>query len=323
MTAPEHGGHALRSRVGDEGRGAMLVDYLAQRFRYLTATQWRAEIAARRVLVGGATATQASRLRPGDEVMWLRDVVEPWVDDRIDVLHEDADLLVVHKPAHLPMHADGPFVRSTLVQLLRDRRREPGLGLVHRLDRETSGVAVMARTQAARKALQAQFEAGTVAKRYVAVVHGQPPTAWQVEAPIGHASHGEITLRRSCADDAKAPKPAATRFACLSTGGGRSLVRCWPQTGRTHQIRVHLAHSGHPIVGDKIYGQPDSVYLAFIAAVKASGDPRTVPDCHPHRHLLHADELAFRHPTTGRDVTFGCAAPNEFDAWLADPPPAR
>lgn len=313
---------ALRSRVGVDGRGVLLVEYLAQRFRYQTAAQWRAEVEARRVLVGGAIAAATTMLRIGDEVTWLRQVVEPWVDDRIGILHEDADLLVVQKPAHLPMHADGPFVRSTLVQLLRDRRREPGLGLVHRLDRETSGVAVLARTPAARKALQAMFEAGAVAKRYLAVVHGAAPDQWLVDAPIGHAATGEVTLRRSCAADAVQPKPATTRFQRLAVGGGRSLVRCWPQSGRTHQIRAHLEHSGHPIVGDKIYGQPDAVYLAFVAAVKASGDPRTAPGCHPHRHLLHADELAFRHPTSGADVAFGCPAPAEFADWLSATPPA-
>ncbi|MBM3973398.1 MAG: RluA family pseudouridine synthase [Planctomycetes bacterium] len=314
---------ALRSRVGVDGRDVPVVDYLAQRFRYQTVSQWRDEIAARRVLVGDDIAATTTRLRPGDTVTWLRQVVEPWVDDRIDVLHEDADLLVVHKPAHLPMHADGPFVNSTLVQLLRDRRREPGLGLVHRLDRETSGVAVLARTPAARKAMQAMFEAGAVAKRYVAVVHGAAPDAWLIDAPIGRAAGSEVTLRRTCGADAEAPKSAATRCRRLTAGGGRSLVQCWPQTGRTHQIRVHLAHSGHPIVGDKIYGQPDAVYLAFVAAVKASGDPRTASGCQPHRHLLHADELAFRHPTTGRDEAFRCPAPDEFAKWLADAPPAR
>lgn len=323
MASEQPSERALRSRVGAEGRGALLVDYLARRFRYQTAAQWRAEIDARRVLVSGAIATATTPLRTGDVVTWLRQVVEPWVDDHIELLHEDADLLVVRKPAHLPMHADGPFVHSTLVELLRDRRREPGLGLVHRLDRETSGVAVLARTLAARKAMQAMFEAGAVAKRYLAVVHGEAPDAWVVDAPIGHAAHSEVTLRRSCAADALAPKPAATRCRRLAAGGGRSLVQCWPQTGRTHQIRVHLAHSGHPIVGDKIYGQPDAVYLAFVAAVKASGDPRTAPGCHPHRHLLHADELAFRHPTSGRDVAFACPAPAEFAAWLADAPPPR
>ena len=119
-----------------------------------------------------------------------------------------------------------------------------------------------------------------------------------------------------------AAKPARTDFERLAVGAGRSLVGASPATGRTHQIRVHLAHSGHAIVGDKIYGQPDARYLAFVAAVKASGDPRAVPGFHPNRHLLHAAALAFRHPTRDERVQFECPPPAEFAAWLADPPPA-
>lgn len=322
MLPPAEGERPLRSRVGAEGRGLSLDGYLAQRFRYHDLAQWRAEIRAGRVLVGGEAATAERRLRAGDEVTWLRRVTEPWVDDRILVLHEDDDVLAVAKPAHLPMHADGPFVRSTLVQLLRDRRNEPELGLVHRLDRETSGVALLARTVAARKALQAQFEAGAVTKRYVAVVVGEPPQAWSVAAPIGHARGSEVSLRRSCADDAVEPKAACTRFTRLAVGAGHSLVQAEPETGRTHQIRVHLAHSGHPIVGDKIYGQPDARYLAFVAAVKASGDPRAVPGFHPNRHLLHAAGLTVRHPRHGGLLPLESAMPAEFAAWLAERPPA-
>jgi 23S rRNA pseudouridine1911/1915/1917 synthase len=307
----------LRTRVGQQAAGQAVDGYLAGRFRYLDHAGWLAEIAAGRVLVDGQRASPQQRLRLGQELCYLRVQQEPWVDDRIRVVHEDAAVLAVAKPAHLPMHADGPFVRSTLVQLLRDRRREPDLGLVHRLDRETSGIALLARTDAARKQLQAQFEAGEVAKEYLAIVAGECPDAWTVDAPIGHANDSRITLRRSCAPGAVAPKAATTRFERVRTAYGRSLVRAWPATGRTHQIRVHLAHSGHPILGDKIYGQDDSRYLDFVAAVKRTGDPRACArDGEPDRHLLHAVALRCEHPTQGGTLALACPPDAEFLRWI-------
>ncbi len=313
---------ALRSRVPAHADGSTLIDYLLQRFRYHDRSAWLAEIAAGRLLVDGRVATAAGRLGSGSEITWLKMHKEPIVDDNIAIVHSDAAVVVAEKPAHLPMHADGPFVRNTFIHILRTLVGDPDLHLVHRLDRETSGLCVVARSPA-RRALQEQFAARTVHKAYLAVVRGRVEADFAVDQPIGRATASAIALRRAAGEHAHAPRPARTAFEVLGRGVTRTLLRCVPETGRTHQIRVHLESAGLPLLGDKLYGQSDEDYLAFVARVKAGGDARDVPAGEPDRQLLHASELAFDHPGTGERLSFSSAPPASFRTWLeaADPEP--
>lgn len=306
----------LRSRVAADADGSSLLDYLVARFPYHDRERWQQEVAAGRVVLAGVRASGSERVRTGDTLAYHKIHREPWVDDHIPVLHEDAALLVVDKPAHLPMHADGPFVKATLVALLRARTGEQQLSLVHRLDRETSGVCVLARTAAARAALHEQFERGAVAKAYLAVVRGAVAGDFEVAAPIGRARDSRIALRRATGSAALDPRPARTRFVLVERTTGCSLLRCEPHTGRTHQIRVHLESAGHPILGDKLYGHPDDHYLAFVQSVKRSGDPRAATTAGPDRQLLHASSLTFVHPGSGTRVSFAAPLPALFEDWL-------
>jgi 23S rRNA pseudouridine1911/1915/1917 synthase len=307
---------ALASSVPSHADGALLLDYLCARFPYLARERWRDEIAGGNVLVSGERAQATRRLRRGDVVSYLRPDPEPWVDDRVPTLYEDAALLAVDKPAHLPMHADGPFRRSTLVHLLQSRRAEPALGPCHRLDRETSGVALFARRPDVRRILQRDFEAGAVAKTYLAVVRGAVAADFTVDAPVGHAVGSKVALRRACGTGCADPKPASTRFDVVRRGEKNTLLRATPATGRTHQIRAHLEHAGHPIVGDKLYGRRDDDFLAFVALAKRTGDARNWRDGGPDRQLLHAESLAFRHPSDGRPCTVTSPMPTSFEEWL-------
>ncbi|MFN6147239.1 MAG: RluA family pseudouridine synthase [Planctomycetota bacterium] len=307
---------ALTSAVPSHADGAQLLDYLCARFAYLPRDRWRDEIANGNVLVAGAKADATTRLRRGMDVTYLRPDPEPWVDDRIATLYEDAAVLVVDKPAHLPMHADGPFRQSTLVHLLQTRRAEPALGPCHRLDRETSGVVLLARNPLVRQSLQREFAAGAVTKTYLVLVRGVVAEDFLVDAPIGHAVGSAVTLRRSCAASCVDGKPARTRFGVVRKGARNTLLRAIPATGRTHQIRAHLEHAGFPVVGDKLYGRPDEDYLAFIATAKRTGDARAWQDGGPDRHLLHAESLTFRHPDDGLPRTVAAPMPQLFDDWL-------
>lgn len=309
----------IGSKVPGHADGALLLDYLSARFRYHTRDRWQQEIDAGCVLVESARATAATRLRRGQRVAYLRPDPEPWVDDRVTTLFEDAYVLAVDKPAHLPMHADGPFRRSTLVRLLQTRRQEPDLGPCHRLDRETSGVVLLARRHDCRQFLQREFEAGAVAKSYLAVVRGVVAADFEVDAPIGHAVASAVTLRRACGPACRDGKPARTRFEVVQQGRVNTLLRARPATGRTHQIRAHLEHAGHAIVGDKLYGRRDEDYLAFIAAAKKSGDARAWRDGGPLRQLLHAESLTFRHPATLAEQTIEAPMPDVFGEWLDGP----
>lgn len=306
----------LRSTVPFAAAGSTLLDYLAARFRYLDRDGWQVELASGRVLLDGAAARADAVLRAGSRLQWRRPGVEPYAGEQPVVLHQDEALVVVDKPAHLPMHADGPFVHATLVQRLRQSLRAPQLMLVHRLDRETSGVCVLARTAAARADLLRQFAAGGIGKVYHAVVRGRVEADFSVALPIGRARNSRIALRRTTDADAVDPRPATTRFAVVARGPAATLLRCEPTTGRTHQIRVHLESAGHPVLGDKLYGRPDADYLAFVQRVKASGDARQVPPGEPDRQLLHASELCLLHPATGARCVFSAPLPAPFRAWL-------
>ncbi|HZN39097.1 MAG TPA: RluA family pseudouridine synthase [Planctomycetota bacterium] len=307
---------ALRSRVPAHADGATLLDYLLQRFPYHDRATWLGEIAGGRLLVGERAGRAEHVLRRGAVVTYLKEHREPIVDADIRVMHDDDAIVVAEKPAHLPMHADGPFVRNTFIHVLRTTLASPALQLVHRLDRETSGLCVVPRTRAARIALQDQFRTGTVQKTYVAVVHGRVERDFACEQPIGLAASSAIALRRTALPEAIEPRPACTRFEVLKRGEARTMLRCVPKTGRTHQIRVHLEAAGFPLLGDKLYGRSDADYLAFVASVKAGGDARDVPANQPDRHLLHASELCFDHPRTGRRLAFSSAPPAIFEAWL-------
>jgi 23S rRNA pseudouridine1911/1915/1917 synthase len=312
----------LRSRIPRSAHGTPLLEHLLQRFRYHDRDTWLRELAAGRLTVDGSLARPETRLVAGGELCYCKQHHEPRVDTDVQVVHDDADVLVVDKPAHLPVHADGPFVRHTLVHLLRTRLHAPQLQLVHRLDRETSGLMVVARRPDARGRLETQFRSGTVAKAYLAVVHGRVAADFAVDAPIGHHATSSIALRRSAAADARAPQPARTEFTVVHAGADRTLLRAVPRTGRTHQIRVHLEHAGHPLLGDKLYGRSDADYLAFVAHVKAGGDARQVPAGMPDRQLLHAVELGFHHPTSGAPLVFTSEPRRDFVAWQPDRPAA-
>ncbi|MGN0854241.1 MAG: RluA family pseudouridine synthase [Kiritimatiellia bacterium] len=218
-----------------------------------------------------------------------------------EVLFEDADILVVDKPAGMFVHPSPGHEKGTLTEAL--LRHCPSLagvgsrarpGIVHRLDAETSGVMVLAKSQRAYLNLRAMFAAHTdVRKTYLAVLHGAPSAkTGTVDAPIGRKPWDPH--RMAIVADGKR---AVTHWTVLGKRGGLALVEFVIETGRTHQIRVHAARLGHPIVGDALYGD-------------CAKDARLRP--RPMRQLLHAVTLAFPHPVTGRPQTFSAAPPADI-----------
>ena len=218
----------------------------------------------------------------------------------IEVIFEDDDIVVVNKPAGLIVHpAPGHDDGSVAGELVKSR---PGMaavgsrerpGVVHRLDIETSGVMVFAKTQRAYLRLRAAFEAhGKVTKTYLAVLHGAPrPTEGMIETTIGRKPWDA----RRMAVDVPGGKRAVTRWNTLKRQGSLAMVEFAIETGRTHQIRVHAAHLGHPVVGDALYGDK-----AKDRAVR------------PGRLMLHAVQLEFPHPVTGEMMRFAARPPNDL-----------
>ena len=260
------------------------------------------------VLVDGSPEKPRHRVAPGQRIEVripdptpLALIPEPIP---LDILHEDADLIVLNKPPGLVVHPGAGRTSGTLVHaLLAHCERLPGIGgverpgIVHRLDRDTSGVLVIAKTELAHQGLSQQFRARQIQKRYLALVHGEVAAgAGRIEVPIGRREHDRkrMGVRR------EGGREARTRFRVLRRVAGMTLVELDLETGRTHQIRVHLAHIHHPVVGDRVYGGRRERRQG------AEREPRAP------RQMLHAWRLGFRHPATGLWLEFTAPIPEDF-----------
>jgi 23S rRNA pseudouridine1911/1915/1917 synthase len=225
----------------------------------------------------------------------------------LDLLYEDAYLIVLHKPAGLVVHPAAGHESGTLVNALLfhtevergDDPRRPGV--VHRLDKDTSGVMVVARTDAAREGLTAQFSRHDIEREYQALCLGEPPPACTFETLIGR----HPTDRKRFSSKVKVGKRAVTHMKRERTLVGAALVRCRLETGRTHQIRVHMADHGFPLLGDPLYGRTPRDSRLKLAHEELG------------RQALHARVLGFVHPITGEKLRFEVDPPADFARALA------
>lgn len=304
----------LEFTVPAAGAGQPLVDWLAARFSYFDREAWADAVAAGRLQRNGVVAAAATVLLAGDRIAFAPEPAALPTPE-VAVLFEDADLVVVDKPPFLVTHHDSAFPGRTFVGALAERLGVAALHFAHRLDRETSGVLLLAKHAGAAAALQAQFAANAVHKRYAAVVRGNVLAAQGViEGPIGRSAGSTVPVRRAVVASGS---PALTRFAVRERLPGCTVLELQPQTGRTHQLRVHLEHLGHPLVGDKLYGRSDAQYLEYVAHLKAGGDPAWGGRLGAGRQLLHAAELVFAHPRTGTAVLCRAPEPADFAAFVA------
>jgi 23S rRNA pseudouridine1911/1915/1917 synthase len=230
-------------------------------------------------------------------------------------------MLVIAKPAGLPVHASARYYFNTLTRVLRERYPDQDVQICHRLDRETSGALVLARGRQVAARLKAAFAAHRVSKTYLALVHGHPP--WPsppaephvIDLPLGLVRDPEalIDIRMVVRDDAS---PAVTRVHVIERRPHCALVRCVPVTGRQHQIRAHLAAVGHPIVGDKLYAHGDEAFAAFCDGGMTDA---LMARFQLPRQALHAAAIAVPHPVTGESLTVSCPLPPDMRDFVGRP----
>lgn len=311
----------LSSRISPGNAGMRLIEFLSSRFKYHTREEWIEIILRGSVTVNGAASVPDYILKKNDTVSYTVVLREPPVDPDIRIIHEDDSFLVAHKSGNLPSHADGNFIKNTFIYILRGTMAARGyrgpVKLVHRLDRETSGIMVVGKTDDSHRNLVRQFEEGTVEKEYLAVSRGViAENIFEVNGAIIPDDNSAVSIRKKVVTESTpGSRRASTRFEVIERLRDATLLRCLPTTGRTNQIRVHLSHAGHPLVGDKLYGRTDGQFLEFVHRARGGNfDP--LPWMDAPRHLLHASKLSFNHPATGQRVVFESPIPDDMQEYI-------
>lgn len=317
MTDP---GQERRFRVEPAEQGLRLDLFLGARCPDLSRHRIQQSVAEGLALVDGRVRRKGYRLAAGQEV-GFRPLPPPPAtatpeDLPLAVLHEDDDLLVVDKPAGLVVHPAPGHPAGTLVNAVLGRRggfaagADPlRPGIVHRLDRDTSGLMVVALNERSHRALAAQLAARTLGRVYLALAWGQwPQAAGEIDLPIGR--HPRRRQRMAVVPGGRA---AQTAWQVEQDFEFAQLCRVRLRTGRTHQIRVHFAHLGHPVVGDPLYGDDDRARRVPPPRRAAAAEMVRLAG----RQMLHAAELTLRHPVSGRELSFASPPPPDLAAVLA------
>ena len=320
--------------VPAESAGQRLDHFLATQLEGVSRSRVQLLLEQGDVLVNGSHAKPSLKLRGGEHIVVtgephpapLKATAE---DIPLDVVYEDADLAVINKPAGMMVHAgsgatDDARSRGTLVNALLHRFHALSStggdlrpGIVHRLDKETSGLIVVAKHDAAHTALAALFSGRRIHKTYIALVHGHlTKPKGTITAAIGRDPVRRTRMSTRATENARAAVSHYEVVRGLTTPYGKfSLVRVRIETGRTHQIRVHMASLGHPVVGDTLYGAAGQ--LAPQASSAASAKSRSGEDrLRLGRNFLHAAELDFDHPVTGKHLHLESSLPPELESFL-------
>lgn len=306
-------------RVPPEVAGQRLDVFLQGQLKRTSRTRTQEIIANSAFDARGKRLRSNHRVRAEEHVLLWR---PPWDEDpvptEVPVLYEDEHLLAVDKPALLPVHPTARYYKNTLIEVLKRARPGEFVSLGHRIDRETSGVLLVSKTPECDRALKRALEdRADIDKTYVALTWGVPEPArggtasfrYERSVELDPTSRYKVKMRLGASPDALY---AATRFHVEERRGGYSRVRCDLETGRQHQIRIHLASLGSPIVGDKLYGPDESCFAR-------GADGELTPEDHEKlelpRHALHAARLGLAHPITGRPLVVEAPLPSDLEAF--------
>ncbi len=305
---------SLGSGVLPSGIGLRVDHFLAKNYPFLTRAGWQKRLDLSEVLVNKRPVRSSYRMRAGDEVQFYHPPeVEPEVDAGIRVLWQEGSVMAVFKPGNLPMHENGAYRTNTFARFLTEVAGKEWAA-VHRLDRETSGIVLCASTHLSRQKLAEDFEAKKIQKEYLMIVDGVPTLSeWTNSGSLGDLKESQIRIKKWVVPDGLS---AETSFVCEALGPkSASLLRAFPKTGRTNQIRIHAAHSGHWILGDKLYHPNEDVFLDYWKT--GATTEFIVEQTRHYRCCLHAASLTFRHPELGREIRIDSPIPEDMqDLWI-------
>jgi 23S rRNA pseudouridine1911/1915/1917 synthase len=292
--------------VGRRDGGKRLDRFMQEKIPGLSRTRIQQAIRERVTLSWGVQPRSSTPVRPGGEVrIGYTPLEETPLAIEIPVLRRGTGWLAVDKPPGIPVHPVNTVRENSLIRILRRQEGDERLRLVHRLDRETSGVLLVAEDSTTARGLARGWTDGSVRKEYLALVRGVPDRdGGTIDLPIGDAEHSAVYVRR----EAGHGKAALTRWRVERRFADRTLVRVAIETGRRHQIRVHLAAIGHPVLGDILYGRSDRAYLALVG----EGRDVRVEEGGPPRQLLHCARIEFEDPGTGTRVAVEAPLPADF-----------
>ncbi len=297
----------LRFPVAPEFAGMRLDLFIQTRIPRLSRTRAQQIVRACAYSFEGRRRRASDLVRAGETVVLVRPPFEePDAPRELPVLYEDEAMLALNKPPGLPVHPSASYHRNTVSFILREKYGEDGPRIAHRLDRETSGLLLCARDLEHERLLKYAFENRHMQKTYVAIVRGEVESdTGVIDMPMARARQGLHVLMEARPDGLS----AVTEYRVRARAAGYTMLELFPHTGRQHQLRVHLAESGHPIVGDKLYGPEREA--AFLEYIETGLTPTLLERLGHPRHALHAHALSFEHPVTGR--AFELSAPISAD----------
>ncbi len=300
----------LEKEINNRFAGMRLDTYLSEKYTYNSRSQWQKKIDGGFVFLNNKKTKPSAKI-PRDSVLSydIGDFKEMPINENYTVLFEDEHLFVVDKPPCIPVHASGKYIVNTLISVLRRDFPDKNLNLLNRLDRETSGVILLGKTPLAQKKVCAQFLNKSVQKTYIAFVFGSiNEESFEVNAPIAEAGEDSAVRIRMGIDQERGVE-ALTAFKVDWSTDKFTKVICFPKTGRTNQIRVHLSYKGFPIVGDKLYSGNDLDFIQFIE--KGNTDEILSRVILP-RQALHAYKTCFLHPETDKDIEIIAPLPQDL-----------
>ena len=295
--------------LSEREAGIRLDFWLAKRFTYHSRQRWQKLIRDGTILVNGNTTRISKKLQPQDHVEYqTSSISEPEVSSYFIKVYEDNEILVINKSGNLPCHPAGKFFRNTLWYLLKEKIKD--FWIINRLDRETSGLVIWAKTIASARHLNKQFETGMIGKKYLVLVEGYFPQYLKAKGYLINNPMSNIRKQRILTSEfIEKGEFSQTNFSKIKEHNGLSLISAIPKTGKLHQIRASLYSKGYPIVGDKIYGPVKDCYLRFISNTMNQDDYFKL---RVSRQMLHAYILKFTHPIEGCTITAHAPIPGDM-----------